>query len=539
MGQYLYQRIALMLLFTQFVCTAASATGHGTHWPTNGGGGWNPHTQPPAGSPGARPGDNPSQGPTGPNGGPQNSGRNQPSSSRPKPDDKRMQELNQMLDTLDESERERIKKLPKDQRERAICDAVEAKKIADADKEQKRIERERRAEVEKLCRERMIADTKGALEVTRATIESFQESKQAYRELLSKIESDHQRGMEWSQAQQAPLTAAAIARTERTTAIHELFCFPGETLINVWDTSSNQIRQQRIDSIRIGDTVVSCDVSTSGGSCEFGKVKTVNQRVANELVSFTFNSVDEPLRATLEHPIYSVDKEVYQDASAFNIGDQVFGLTEGMSNEILTITSKEFVTQDTTVYNLEVEGNNNYYACGVLVHNCRIGQAATEEAKEALPAMLERLKLGSPIAIPVLSMEEVDRMRNLVHQRLHPNQAGPSGASEGAGSSSVGDSTGESTAKSETPVAQSPSRAPKVGQPNSIHEQVDPATGEVVSRTFYDKNGRPFGRQDFDHEHGGMQPHEHKMGFDAKGRPIVPKSTDEVPPGYDTTPTGK
>ena len=98
----------------------------------------------------------------------------------------------------------------------------------------------------------------------------------------------------------------------------------------------------------------------------------------------------------------------------------------------------------------------------------------------------------------------------------------------------MGDSTGE------TEVVQGTSRAPKQGaKPNSIHEQVDPQTGKVQSRTFYDENGRPFSRQDFDHDHGGMQPHEHGMEFDAQGRPIAPKTTGPVPGGYDNAPTSK
>ena len=87
-----------------------------------------------------------------------------------------------------------------------------------------------------------------------------------------------------------------------------------------------------------------------------------------------------------------------------------------------------------------------------------------------------------------------------------------------------------------TPVTSGPSRAPRQGTANSIHEQVSSA-GEVRSRTFYDQNGHPFSRQDFDHSHGGMQPHEHLREFDAGGQPIRRETVRPVPPGYDTTPT--
>jgi RHS repeat-associated protein len=87
-----------------------------------------------------------------------------------------------------------------------------------------------------------------------------------------------------------------------------------------------------------------------------------------------------------------------------------------------------------------------------------------------------------------------------------------------------------------TPVSSGLSRAPSVGTPNSIYEQTAPS-GEVRSRTFYDENGRTFARQDFDHSHGGMRPHEHLRSFDRNGRPITSETVRPVPDGYDTTPT--
>ncbi len=87
-----------------------------------------------------------------------------------------------------------------------------------------------------------------------------------------------------------------------------------------------------------------------------------------------------------------------------------------------------------------------------------------------------------------------------------------------------------------TPVTSGPGRAPKTGTPDSIYEQLDNA-GNVRSRTMYDSNGRPFSRQDFDHPHGGMQPHEHLRNFDANGRPITKEVVRPLPPGYTNTQT--
>jgi RHS repeat-associated protein len=91
-------------------------------------------------------------------------------------------------------------------------------------------------------------------------------------------------------------------------------------------------------------------------------------------------------------------------------------------------------------------------------------------------------------------------------------------------------------AKAQTPVTSGSSRAPQQGAADSIYEQRS-SGGDVRSRTFYDQNGRPFSRQDFDHSHGGMQPHEHQRQFDANGKPVTSEQVRPVPPGYDTKPT--
>ncbi len=84
----------------------------------------------------------------------------------------------------------------------------------------------------------------------------------------------------------------------------------------------------------------------------------------------------------------------------------------------------------------------------------------------------------------------------------------------------------ESSSETAVPATTtSKSRAPKVGQPNSIWEQVDEA-GNIRSRTYYDGAGRPLIRQDFDHTHGGIQPHEHQYEYNERGQ----KSGERVVP---------
>jgi hypothetical protein len=91
--------------------------------------------------------------------------------------------------------------------------------------------------------------------------------------------------------------------------------------------------------------------------------------------------------------------------------------------------------------------------------------------------------------------------------------------------------------KGKTNTRSGTSRPSTPNEPNSIYEQVDPRTDEVRSRTFHDENGRPFSRQDFDHEHAGKKPHEHNREFDSSGRPVTKETVRDLPSGYDNKPT--
>ncbi len=90
-----------------------------------------------------------------------------------------------------------------------------------------------------------------------------------------------------------------------------------------------------------------------------------------------------------------------------------------------------------------------------------------------------------------------------------------------------------------TPTNSGLNRAPKVGEPNSIYEQVG-RYGKVRSRTFYDENRRPFEWQDFDHGSGEFEgKHRHEMGFDEQGRPIKKKRVSDISDGYTDDPSGR
>ncbi len=90
----------------------------------------------------------------------------------------------------------------------------------------------------------------------------------------------------------------------------------------------------------------------------------------------------------------------------------------------------------------------------------------------------------------------------------------------------------------ETTVVKGPSRAPLTARPHSIYEQTDPFDF-LKSRTFYDENGHPFCRQDFEPGHGINGPHEHTLGFFPNGMPMIPESVSPLKEGYDPNPPCK
>lgn len=186
--------------------------------------------------------------------------------------------------------------------------------------------------------------------------------------------------------------------------IAEMMCFPGETLVSV-----SAHYAQPISTIKIGDFVVTCNVSTQGGECEFGQVKKVMTRTADKLVKLTYG--DKTLRATENHPFWVVEKDDFVQAQDIILGDHFLDI----GGKEVVLDGKEIEeAEGTLVYNLEVEGSQ-YYACDVLVHNCTVAAGVAER----IPAVLSG---AMPFAIPVPSMEEIRGMSDRFQPKGTPIQ---------------------------------------------------------------------------------------------------------------------
>jgi hypothetical protein len=159
----------------------------------------------------------------------------------------------------------------------------------------------------------------------------------------------------------------------------EILCFPGETEVCVKGGHS-----KRIDQIKVGDYVEACDLASN--KCERRKVLKVFKNTADHLSVLSFANSDKKIRTTDNHPFYVVNKSKWVEARKLDPGDRF----KTISGSEAVFKGNEIQSGQTTVYNIEVEQHHNYYACGVLVHNCNeAGTIGTGAAKASTTLQAE------------------------------------------------------------------------------------------------------------------------------------------------------
>ena len=123
-----------------------------------------------------------------------------------------------------------------------------------------------------------------------------------------------------------------------------------------------------IETIEVGDTVVAYDHDEGS---------EVESLVTDVLVSdakdtFKVQVGGDTLEVTGEHPFWSVTAQTYVPVKDLSVGDQV--LLRNLGNQpIDSIVPKSQATA-VPVYNITVEGQHNYFAGNVLVHNKSVQQ---------------------------------------------------------------------------------------------------------------------------------------------------------------------
>jgi len=121
-----------------------------------------------------------------------------------------------------------------------------------------------------------------------------------------------------------------------------------------------------IEELKITDLIMSRDISRKR-NITATIIKTMNREV-NEL--FELKTKNNTLYVTGEHPILT--KHGWIKVKSLKDGDVIWTENTSWSQ----IINKNLIKKKTTVYNIEVDPNNNYYANDVLVHNCYARQVS-------------------------------------------------------------------------------------------------------------------------------------------------------------------
>jgi len=127
-------------------------------------------------------------------------------------------------------------------------------------------------------------------------------------------------------------------------------CFLNDTLIE------SKEGFKKIQDIEIGDLVNSYDIYNN--KMVFSEVVNIFQKESKQYLN-----INDSLKVTAQHPFW-VDNQ-WKKASDIEINDSLF-LNDKSFEKVKSI---ETVREKVKVYNLQVEGYNNYFANNVLVHN--------------------------------------------------------------------------------------------------------------------------------------------------------------------------
>ena len=152
---------------------------------------------------------------------------------------------------------------------------------------------------------------------------------------------------------------------------HNAPCFVAGTKITLADGSI-----KNIEDVKQGDIVSTFDLISN--EIKYNKVNAVYSKEVNQIVEYRFDN-GETLKCTIDHPIYIdgkgwssydeiVSNKMYsleQKVSTIQIGDVV-----KLHNGTTSIAEMNLIDENTIVYNLQdIEGNHNFFANNVLVHN--------------------------------------------------------------------------------------------------------------------------------------------------------------------------
>lgn len=163
-------------------------------------------------------------------------------------------------------------------------------------------------------------------------------------------------------------------------------CLPGWTLV---DTDRGLVRIDELMTMRVPPRIVSYNHQI--GLTEYKKLEAVRQTATRELV--TIRTADgRHLDCTSNHRVYA-DGE-YRYAHSITKGQSVINLVGKNDTTEMVAT---FSTDEIPVYDLQVEDNQNFFANGILVHNCVIIDDPLKSEQDARAYAAQRVEFTTSI----------------------------------------------------------------------------------------------------------------------------------------------
>src|SRR5699024_5614912 len=204
-------------------------------------------------------------------------------------------------------------------------------------------------------------------------------------------------------------------------------CFPAGTMI---DTSIGKIDIKDLHEMEQPPLILS--YNHKDGSLEHKKVKATRSKTSDNFTRIT-TVTGNIITATKDHRIYDIERG-YKEARYFRPNNRVAiqkkKLRRGAKIKGDTVQSVESYEQlNTTVYDLQVEDNHNFFANNLLVHNCMIiddpiknrAEAESETYRNKIWAEWEstlstRLQNGASVIVVQTRWHEDDFTGRLLEQ---------------------------------------------------------------------------------------------------------------------------
>lgn len=151
---------------------------------------------------------------------------------------------------------------------------------------------------------------------------------------------------------------------------------PGNLIYHICFTKGTLVygknKFEPIENIKIGDSVYSYNFEKN--EIELNRIINVLNRETKIL--YQIITENEKINVTTEHPFYVINKGWVK---AMNLESGQVLKSANLKSDIIILGIKE-ESKTVTVYNIEVDGNHNYFVTksNVLVHNKNIGQIKKE-----------------------------------------------------------------------------------------------------------------------------------------------------------------